>query len=173
MGDDWMTHTSGTERLQERRCFLWNSYNLSQRCHGVVIVTTVLCFQKIHNRDCRKKVPIVMLRENCTGPGNDGFLYYAIYCTHYTGTGNHCFLLGPLFSIVAFPVPVPVPVRCSVYEPLEFDYNLPGLTSCFNYFSSLKNESLKETIQSLDESMGRALPSQSIFFIFTHLSGKF
>ena len=31
------------------------------------------------------------------GPGNDGFLYYAIYCSHYTGTGtgtgNHCFLL--------------------------------------------------------------------------------
>ena len=29
------------------------------------------------------------------GPGNDGFLYYAMYCTHYTGTKtcNHCFLL--------------------------------------------------------------------------------
>ena len=25
--------------------------------------------------------------------GNDGFLYYAMYCTHYlvTGTGNHCY----------------------------------------------------------------------------------
>ena len=31
------------------------------------------------------------------GPGNDGFLYYAVYCSHYTGTGtgNHCFLLYP------------------------------------------------------------------------------
>ena len=28
-----------------------------------------------------------------TGPANDRFLYYAMYCTHYTGTGNHCFLL--------------------------------------------------------------------------------
>ena len=29
------------------------------------------------------------------GPGNDGSLYYTMYCTHYTGTGtvNHCFLL--------------------------------------------------------------------------------
>ena len=27
--------------------------------------------------------------------GNDGFLYYAMNCTHYTGTGsgNDCFLL--------------------------------------------------------------------------------
>ena len=26
-------------------------------------------------------------------PGNDGFLYYTMHCTHYTGTGNNCFLL--------------------------------------------------------------------------------
>ena len=30
------------------------------------------------------------------GTGNDGFLHYAMYCTHYTRTGtvtgNHCFL---------------------------------------------------------------------------------
>ena len=36
------------------------------------------------------------------GMGNDGFLYYTIYCTHYTGTGtgtgNHCFLLCPSLS---------------------------------------------------------------------------
>ena len=32
-----------------------------------------------------------------TGTRNNGVLYYAMYCTHYTGTeigtGNHCFLL--------------------------------------------------------------------------------
>ena len=46
---------------------------------------------------------ILMAHSHCTGqgqgPGNDGFLYYAIYCSHYTGTGtgtgNHCFLLYP------------------------------------------------------------------------------
>ena len=46
-----------------------------------------------------------MAHSHCTGPGqgqgpgNDGFLYYPIYCSHYTGrgtgTGNHCFLLYP------------------------------------------------------------------------------
>ena len=37
------------------------------------------------------------------GPGNDGFLYDAMYCTHYTGTGagtgTHCFLLCPSRSL--------------------------------------------------------------------------
>ena len=35
------------------------------------------------------------------GPGNDGFLYYTMYCTHCTGTGtwNHCFLLCPSRSL--------------------------------------------------------------------------
>ena len=40
-----------------------------------------------------------MACSHCTGPGtgqgtgNGGFLYYAMYCTHYTGTetGNHCY----------------------------------------------------------------------------------
>ena len=34
------------------------------------------------------------------GQGNDGFLHYTMYCTHYTGTGtgNHCFLLCPFYS---------------------------------------------------------------------------
>ena len=48
-----------------------------------------------------------MACSHCTGPGtgqgmgNDGFLYYAMYCTHYTGTGtgNHCFLLCPSQSL--------------------------------------------------------------------------
>ena len=50
-----------------------------------------------------------MAYSHCTGPGlgqgpeNDGFLYYAMYCTHYTGTGtgigNHCFLLYPPCSL--------------------------------------------------------------------------
>ena len=43
----------------------------------------------------------VMAYSRCTGPGqgpgNDGFLYYAMHSTHYTGTGtgtwNDCFLL--------------------------------------------------------------------------------
>ena len=40
-----------------------------------------------------------------TGTGtetrNNGFLYYAMYCTHYTGTrtGNHYFLLCPSQSL--------------------------------------------------------------------------
>ena len=39
----------------------------------------------------------VRAHTHCTGQGlgNDGFLYYTMYCTHYTGTGmgtgNHCF----------------------------------------------------------------------------------
>ena len=44
---------------------------------------------------------------HCTGsgqgPGNDGFLHYAMYCTHYrgkgTGTWSHCFLLCPSRSL--------------------------------------------------------------------------
>ena len=61
----------------------------------------------------------VMAHTHCTrpgqgqGPGNNGFLYYATHCTHYTGTGtwNHCFF------IVCIPFLVHVPVSCSVYEP--------------------------------------------------------
>ena len=49
------------------------------------------------------------------GPGNDGFLYYAMCCTHYIGEGtspvNHCFLLYPSRSRVQVP--------CSVYNPLH------------------------------------------------------
>ena len=35
------------------------------------------------------------------GTENNGFLYYAMYCTDYTGTGtgNHCFLLYPSRSL--------------------------------------------------------------------------
>ena len=47
------------------------------------------------------------------GSGNDGFLYYAMYCTHYTMDRDG----EPLFSIV--PNPVTVPALCSVYEPYE------------------------------------------------------
>ena len=64
------------------------------------------------------------------GMGNDGFLYYTIYCTHYTrtgtGTGNHCFLLCPIL--------VPVPVPCSVYEPSHGDVPLVQLLKYRNYF---------------------------------------
>ena len=72
-----------------------------------------------------------MAYSHCTGPGTgqgtgqgtgkDGFLYYAVYCTHYTGKGRE-----PLFPIVCIPVPVPdpdlFPVPCSVYEPLGCIY---------------------------------------------------
>ena len=36
-----------------------------------------------------------MAHSHCTGPGNDGSLYYAMYCTHHTGTGTgyNCYLL--------------------------------------------------------------------------------
>ena len=43
--------------------------------------------------------------------GNDGFLYYAVYHPHYTGTGTvtwyHCFLL-----CLSCPCPCPGPVQC-------------------------------------------------------------
>ena len=48
---------------------------------------------------------LLMAHTHCTGPGqgpeNDGFLYYAMYGTHYTGTGtwNLCFLLYPSHSL--------------------------------------------------------------------------
>ena len=32
-----------------------------------------------------------------TGTGNDGFLYYTMYCTHYTGTGNNGFLYYTMY----------------------------------------------------------------------------
>ena len=58
--------------------------------------------------------------------GNDGFLYYAMHCTHYTGTGtgNHRFLLFP----------VPVPVQCVLAIMMgpaynEFDYNERSATA--------------------------------------------
>ena len=49
----------------------------------------------------------LMAHWHCTGPepgpGNNGFIYYTMYCTHYTGTqkgrGNHCFLLCPSRSL--------------------------------------------------------------------------
>ena len=39
----------------------------------------------------------VMACSHCTGTGDNGFLYYTMYCAHYTrtGTGYHCFLLCP------------------------------------------------------------------------------
>ena len=30
----------------------------------------------------------LMAHTHCTGPGSDEFLYDAMYCTHYTGTGT-------------------------------------------------------------------------------------
>ena len=36
-----------------------------------------------------------MAQSHCTGPGHDEFLYYTMYCTHYTGTWagtvNRCY----------------------------------------------------------------------------------
>ena len=59
-----------------------------------------------------------MAHSHCTGPGlgqgpgNDVFLYYTMYCTHYTGkgtgTGKHCFLLFTR----SVPCPGPDPVQC-------------------------------------------------------------
>ena len=47
------------------------------------------------------------------GAGNDGFIYYAFDCTHYTGTGNgtgdQCHGNG-LHAFI--PVPGPGPVQC-------------------------------------------------------------
>ena len=59
----------------------------------------------IHSVHYQWYVVGLMAHSHCTGPGQgqgpgkDGFLCYAIYCSHYTrtgtGTGNHCFLLYP------------------------------------------------------------------------------
>ena len=47
---------------------------------------------------------------HCTRPGqglgNDGFLYYAMYCTHYTGQGQGH---GTIVFYCASPVPFPGP----------------------------------------------------------------
>ena len=52
----------------------------------------------------------VMAHTHCTGPGqgpgNDGFLYYTLYCTQYTGTltgtWNHCYCPQIKFVKVMF-----------------------------------------------------------------------
>ena len=63
-----------------------------------------------------------MAYSHCTGsgqgqgPGNDGFLYAAMYILYTLHSDRD---RKPLFSIVSIPVPVPFPVPCSVYEPLD------------------------------------------------------
>ena len=61
-----------------------------------------------------------------TGPGNDGFLYFTMYCTHYTGPGNDGFLYFTMYCThyrdrdrepLFSIVPFPVSVAYSVYEP--------------------------------------------------------
>ena len=47
------------------------------------------------------------------GPGNDGFLYYAIYCSHYTGTGTgKVTIVFYCTNPVPGPCPGPGPVQC-------------------------------------------------------------
>ena len=51
-----------------------------------------------------------MAHSHCTGPGqgqelgNDGFLYYTMYCIHYTGTGAG---QGTIVFYCARPGPCP------------------------------------------------------------------
>ena len=54
------------------------------------------CFRNCAH-EAHTRTYTAMVHSHCTGPGNDGFLYYAMYCTLYSGagTGNHCFLLYP------------------------------------------------------------------------------
>ena len=67
---------------------------------------TIPCWR---NPTISKQQTTVIAHSHCTGPGqghgpgNDGFLHYAMYCTHYkgieTGAGNHCFLLCSSLSL--------------------------------------------------------------------------
>ena len=54
------------------------------------------------------------------GTRNNGFLYYAMHCTHYTETDNGTSLLCPIV-LVSFHVPVLVPFPCSVTSPVSKD----------------------------------------------------
>ena len=48
-----------------------------------------------------------------TGQGteNDGFLYYTMYCTHYTGMGQGQQTIV-FYCVHPTPCPVPGPVQC-------------------------------------------------------------
>ena len=69
------------------------------------------------NPTISKQQTTVTAHSHCTGPGqrhepgNDWFLYYVIYCTHYTGTG-----VGTIVFYCTHPGPCncpgPGPVQC-------------------------------------------------------------
>ena len=73
--------------------------------HEISVDSTCTCLRSVGNGTIikltwRKRKHIqVMACSHCTGPGtgqgpgNNGFLYYTMYCTHHAVTGNHCFLL--------------------------------------------------------------------------------
>ena len=62
----------------------------------------------------------IMACSHCTRPGtgwrmgNNGFLYYIMYYTHYTGTGTVTIVF---YCVHPGRCSVPFPVPCSVYEP--------------------------------------------------------
>ena len=64
-------------------------------------------------------------------PGNDWFLYYTMYCTHYTRTvtraGNHCFLS-------CSSPPCPCPVQCVWAISVTIELWRIG-TSCCGWFT--------------------------------------
>ena len=100
----------------------------------------------------------VMACSHCTGPGtglgmgNDGFLYYAVYCTHYTvtGTGNHCFLLclsrslslsrsGPVQCVWAITHKRNSGWKCNAFSTLTFLFEIykgwsPGINVIIYWF---------------------------------------
>ena len=78
--------------------------SFSVHCH---LVWTNLQGMFLSQQKCVLWDISVMACSHCTGPGmeqgtgDNGFLYYTMYCAHYTrtGTGNHCFLLCPSRSL--------------------------------------------------------------------------
>ena len=72
--------------------FISYYYPLVQKGEQSLFVLGVVVYVYLQNKN-----PTVMAHSHCTGPGqgNDGSVYYAMYCTHFTGTGTvyHCFLL--------------------------------------------------------------------------------
>ena len=78
----------------------WPKLVSNQDFHNAEPLWTIVTMTRIHTfqvsvRFCQQWAKLIETR-------NNGFLYYAMYCIHYTGigteTGNHCFLLCPFLS---------------------------------------------------------------------------
>ena len=76
------------------------------------------------------------------GTGNNGFMYFAMYCSHYTGTGTGDREQGTGTGTIGFhthfpiPIPIPVPVPSVIIGKTLPFFSSPG-------FSHLKNFKIK------------------------------